>query len=209
MSDTSMPAVNDERPDLDALFADLAHPNPHLQTQAYLAMVDHWPEESMPRLIDLLDQPDVSLRRAAVRGLGAFGSTALQPLAALFQQSDDGTVRASCVKAYAQIASNYPGEPFSSEAMAVLDQALSDASPVVSQSAVMALGQVGIQALPTLIRVCKGDNIAHVQSAAMALAEIPDPRAEACLREVLSDPNTDPLCHQMVEASLGRLESAR
>jgi len=204
-----MPAVNDERPDLDALFADLAHPNPHLQTQAYLAMVDHWPEESMPRLIDLLDQPDVSLRRAAVRGLGAFGSTALQPLAVLFQQSDDGTVRASCVKAYAQIASNYPGEPFSSEAMAVLDQALSDASPVVSQSAVMALGQVGVQALPTLIRVCKGDNIAHVQSAAMALAEIPDPRAEDCLREVLSDPTTDPLCRQMVEASLGRLESAR
>ena len=60
-----------ERPDLDALFADLAHPNPHLQTQAYLAMVDHWPNESMPRLISLLDQPDVSLRRAAVRGLGA------------------------------------------------------------------------------------------------------------------------------------------
>ena len=64
-----------ERPDLDALFADLAHPNPHLQTQAYLAMVDHWPNESMPRLISLLDQPDVSLRRAAVRGLGAFGAT--------------------------------------------------------------------------------------------------------------------------------------
>ena len=50
-----------ERPDLDALFADLAHPNPHLQTQAYLAMVDHWPNESMPRLISLLDQPDVFL----------------------------------------------------------------------------------------------------------------------------------------------------
>ena len=74
-----------ERPDLDALFADLAHPNPHLQTQAYLAMVDHWPNESMPRLISLLDQPDVSLRRAAVRGLGAFGATALQPLAELFE----------------------------------------------------------------------------------------------------------------------------
>ena len=78
-----------ERPDLDALFADLAHPNPHLQTQAYLAMVDHWPNESMPRLISLLDQPDVSLRRAAVRGLGAFGATALQPLAELFEASTD------------------------------------------------------------------------------------------------------------------------
>ena len=198
-----------ERPDLDALFADLAHPNPHLQTQAYLAMVDHWPNESMPRLISLLDQPDVSLRRAAVRGLGAFGATALQPLAELFEASTDGTVRASCVKAYAQIASNYPDQTFSPAAMAVLEKALSDDSPVVSQSAVMALGQVGVQALPLLIQICKGDNIAHVQSAAMALAEIPDLSAEACLREVLADPSTDPLCRQMVEASLGRLKSSR
>ena len=202
---TSHPQV--DRPDLDALFADLAHPNPHLQTQAYLAMVDHWPAESMPRLLALLDQPDVSLRRAAVRGLGAFGAVALQPLAELFAQSADGTVRASCVKAYAQIASNFPEQEFSPDAMRVLETALSDESPVVSQSAVMALGQVGVQALPLLIKICKGDNIAHVQSAAMALAEIPAPEAEACLRDVFSDPATDPLARQMVEASLGRRES--
>ena len=204
---TSHPQV--DRPDLNALFADLAHPNPHLQTQAYLAMVDHWPAESMPRLLALLDQPDVSLRRAAVRGLGAFGAVALQPLAELFAQSPDGTVRASCVKAYAQIASNFPEQEFSPDAMRVLETALSDESPVVSQSAVMALGQVGVQALPLLIKICKGDNIAHVQSAAMALAEIPVPEAEACLRDVFSDPATDPLARQMVEASLGRLESSR
>ena len=204
---TSQPQI--ERPDLDALFADLAHPNPHLQTQAYLAMVEHWPEESMPRLLALLGQSDVSVYRAAVKGLGAFGATALQPLAELFSASSDGTVRACCVKAYAQIASNFPGQEFSADAMAVLEKALSDDSPVVSQSAVMALGQVGVQALPLLIQICKGDNIAHVQSAAMALAEIPDPRAEACLRDVLADPSTDPLCRQMVEASLGRLESSR
>ena len=203
---TSHPQV--DRPDLDALFADLAHPNPHLQTQAYLAMVDHWPAESMPRLLALLDQPDVSLRRAAVRGLGAFGAVALQPLSELFAQSADGTVRASCVKAYAQIASNFPEQEFSPDAMRVLETALSDESPVVSQSAVMALGQVGVQALPLLIKICKGDNIAHVQSAAMALAEIPAPEAEACLRDVFSDPATDPLARQMVEASLGRLESS-
>ena len=202
---TSHPQV--DRPDLDALFADLAHPNPNIQREAYLAMVDHWPEESMPRLLALLGQSDVSVYRAAVKGLGAFGATALQPLADLFSSSPDGTVRACCVKAYAQIASNFPEENFSPEAMRVLETALSDESPVVSQSAVMALGQVGVQALPLLIRICKGDNIAHVQSAAMALAEIPDPQAEACLREVFDDPSTDPLARQMVEASLGRLES--
>lgn len=204
---TSHPQV--DRPDLDALFEDLAHPNPNIQREAYLAMVDYWPEESMPRLLALLGQSDVSVYRAAVKGLGAFGATALQPLADLFSSSPDGTVRACCVKAYAQIASNFPEQDFSPEAMMVLETALSDESPVVSQSAVMALGQVGAQALPLLIRICKGDNIAHVQSAAMALAEIPDPLAENCLREVLDAPSTDPLARQMVEASLGRLVSSR
>ncbi len=200
---------NADRPDLETLFEDLSHPNPDIQAQAYWGMVDHFPEQSIPRLLALLDQPDVSLRRAAVRGLGAFGSTALQPIAGLFATSSDGTVRASCVKAYAQIASNYPDEDFSADAMTVLEQALDDSSPVVSQSAVMALGQVGVQALPLLMKICKGNNIAHVQSAAMALAEIDDPAAEACLREVYNDPTTDELSKQMVEASIGRLESIR
>ena len=200
---------NADRPDLETLFEDLSHPNPDIQAQAYWGMVDHFPEQSIPRLLALLDQPDVSLRRAAVRGLGAFGSTALQPIAGLFATSSDGTVRASCVKAYAQIASNYPDEDFSTDAMTVLEQALDDSSPVVSQSAVMALGQVGVQALPLLMKICKGNNIAHVQSAAMALAEIDDPAAEACLREVYNDPTTDELSRQMVEASIGRLESIR
>ena len=200
---------NADRPDLETLFEDLSHPNPDIQAQAYWGMVDHFPEQSIPRLLELLDQPDVSLRRAAVRGLGAFGSTALQPIAGLFARSSDGTVRASCVKAYAQIASNYPDEDFSTDAMTVLEKALDDSSPVVSQSAVMALGQVGVQALPLLMKICKGNNIAHVQSAAMALAEIDDPAAEACLREVYNDPTTDELSRQMVEASIGRLESIR
>ena len=43
----------------------------------------------------------------------------------------------------------------------------------------------------------------------MALAEIDDPAAEHCLREVYADPATDDLSRQMVEASLGRLESMR
>tara|TARA_B100001939_G_scaffold267971_1_gene235460 strand:- start:608 stop:1225 length:618 start_codon:yes stop_codon:yes gene_type:complete len=204
-----MTSLQSDPPDLDALFADLAHPNPHLQTEAYLAMVEHHPEASMPRLIALLDQPDVSLRRAAVRGLGAFGATALQPLASLFASSDDGTVRASCVKAYAQIASNYPDQEFSQEAMAVLKAALDDPSPVVSQSAVMALGQVGEQALPLLISICQGTNLAHIQSAAMALAESKDPQAEVCLRQVLANPETDDLVREMVDASLARLVSMK
>ncbi len=73
----------------------------------------------------------------------------------------------------------------------------------------MASVQVGVQALPLVDSDLQGDNIAHVQSAAMALAEIPDPSAEACLREVLADPSTDPLAGRWWKLPLGRLESSR
>ena len=74
----------------------------------------------------------------------SFGATALQPLAAeLFEASTDGTVRASCVKAYAQIASNYPDQTFSPAAMAVLEKALSDDSPIGVAKASQALLALG------------------------------------------------------------------
>ena len=40
-----MASSNDQRRELDDLFADLAHPNPRIQQEAYTAMVDDWPED--------------------------------------------------------------------------------------------------------------------------------------------------------------------
>ena len=201
-----------ERPDLDALFADLAHPNPHLsKTQAYLAMVDHWPNESMPRLISLLDQPDVSLRRAAVRGLGAFGAIALQPLAELFEVSTDGTVRASCVKAYAQIASNYPGSDLFLRRDGCAGEGIVGRLPrgvTVGGDGPWSGGV--FKALPLLIQICKGDNIAHVHVSCHGvgpkfLIPVQKPVSERCW--LIPPPIR--CAGQMVEASLGRLESSR
>ena len=48
-----MGAEHDAVPDLDRLFADLAHPNPYIQTEAFTAMAEHWQAEAMPRLIAL------------------------------------------------------------------------------------------------------------------------------------------------------------
>ncbi len=196
-----------DRPDIDSLFKDLEHPNPHIQSRAYLDMVEYWPEESKPRLLNLLDDPNVSVRRAAVRGLGAFGSEVIAAIAEKFKASCDGTVRASCVKAYAQIASNFPENEFEESGMKTLREALRDESPVVSQSAVMALGQVGLQALDDLVAVLNGPNIAHIQSAAMALAEIDSPKALQALEDKLNEDNTDELVKEMVQSSLERAKS--
>ena len=204
-----MESAGSQRPNLDALFADLAHPNPYIQTQAFTAMAEHWQEESMPRLIALLDQPDVSLRRASVRGLGAFGAVAMQPIADCFKTSSDGTVRASCVKAYAQLASNYPGMEFSDAAMQVLKDGLNDDSPVVAVASVMALGQVGRQAVSTLLEVSQGDNPAQGVAAVNALAEIDDPAVEDGLEALLQRETLDQYVRETLTSALTRVKDLR
>jgi bilin biosynthesis protein len=196
-------------PDLDQLFADLAHPNPYIKTRAFTAMVEHWPDEAIPRLIALLDQPDVSLRRASVRGLGAFGARSMQPIAECFSTSSDDTVRASCIKAYAQLASNYAGQAFTEQAMAVLREALDDRSPVVAVAAVMALGQVGRQAVPLLLQVSRGNNPAQGVAAVNALAQIDHPAIEPALQQLLDDPATDDYVRETVSTALIRIEDLK
>ena len=204
-----MTGENVEVPDLDQLFADLSHPNPYIQTQAFTAMAQHWQEEAMPRLIALLDQPDVSLRRASVRGLGAFGAVAMQPIADCFRSSDDGTVRASCVKAYAQLASNYPGIPFSDAAMDVLQAGLADPSPVVAVASVMALGQVGEQAVSLLLEVSRGDNPAQAVAAVNALAEINHPSVEDGFEALLTLDNLDDYVRETLASAVLRVKDLK
>lgn len=190
---------------LDILFDDLAHPNPYIQSQAFMAMVRDWPQQSLPRLLGLLAQPDIILRRASVRGIGAFGAAALLPLADLLAASTDSTIRASCVKAYAQVASNQPGIHFPESVMQALEKALSDDSPVVAVATVMALGQVGRQAVPLLLRVVGGDNPAQAVAAVNALAHIDDPAIELTLRDLQSQPQLDSYVRETLESALARM----
>ena len=172
-------------------------------------MAQHWQEEAMPRLIALLDQPDVSLRRASVRGLGAFGEVAMQPIADCFRSSDDGTVRASCVKAYAQLASNYPGISFSVDAMDVLQAGLADPSPVVAVASVMALGQVGEQAVSLLLEVSRGDNPAQAIAAVNALAEINHPSVEDGFEALLALDNLDDYVRETLASAVLRVKDLK
>jgi bilin biosynthesis protein len=195
-----------EIPGIDQLIKDLEHPNPYVQTEAFLALLRHWPDESLPRLLNLLDQENVTLRRASVRAIGAFGEKALIPLAKKFEQSADATVRASCVKAYAQVASNYRGITFPVEAINSLENALQDESPVVALAAVMALGQVGEPALELLMQVCKGDNPALAVAGVNAMVEIKDPQISAYLKDLLQRSETDSYVKETIESALSRVD---
>jgi bilin biosynthesis protein len=172
-------------------------------------MVRHHAEPALPRLLLLLDDQDVVRRRAAVRALGVFADRAMLPLAEKFHASTDATVRASCVKAYAQIASNVRGIPFPPEAIKALEAALHDDSPVVAIAAVMALGQVGEQAVPLLIQLCHGANEAQAVAAVNALASIDHPDVASCFAALAASAETDPYVRETVASAQARMEDLR
>ena len=97
--------------------------------------------------------------------------------------------------------------------MVVLEEALDDENPVVAQSALMTLGHLSKQdveqnrVIPLLIKACNRSNIAHVQGAAMALAELDSPVVCDCLESLANDDSKDPLIREVAQSSIERRKS--
>ncbi|BEV36083.1 HEAT repeat domain-containing protein [Synechococcus sp. M16CYN] len=176
-------------------------------------MAKHYATEAMPYLFSLLHSPDPIVYRTAVKGLGVLGHQTVPDIIQTFKSSDSSTIRACCIKVIVQISVNFPKVAFPPEIISILEQALDDSSPVVNQSALMTLGHLSKhdsekkRTIDLLIQVCDKSNIAHIQGATMALAELDSPLASACLRKLASDNLKDPLVREVAKASLERRES--
>jgi|TARA_B100000073_G_scaffold125215_1_gene102408 bilin biosynthesis protein len=198
---------------IDSLFADLAHPNPNIRFTACSLLAEQFPEEAMPRLFDLMHDPDPGVYRTAVKALGMIGHQSVPNLIQLFNSSDNGTIRACCIKAIVQVSVSFPDDAFSIDTLTMLEKALDDDSPVVAQSALMTLGHLSKQAseearvIPLLIKACDSSNIAHVQGAAMSLAELDSPLVNQCLQGLAEDESKDELIREVAQASLERRQS--
>ena len=197
----------------EQLLADLAHPNPNIRDTACSLMAEYYSEQAMPELISLLHDPDPAIYRTAVKGLGMLGQQSLPSLLDLFKDTDNGTVKACCIKALVQVSVYFPELAFPVETIDVLESALDDPNPVVAQSALMTLGHLSKKdsekecVIPLLIKACGRGNIAHVQGAAMALAELDSPLVTACLESLATDETKDSLIREVAQASLARRES--
>ncbi len=180
---------------------------------ACVVMSENYFDEALPRLLDLLNDPDPATYRTAVKGLGVFGHRVVHPLLDLYKTTSNCTVKACCIKAFVQVAVNFPEVAFPNEAITVLESALDDANPVVSQSALMTLGHFAKQeyekerVVPILIKACNSANIAHVQSAVMSLAEVNSSDVDQCFASLIKTESTDPLIKDILDSSMSRRQT--
>jgi bilin biosynthesis protein len=191
----------------DTLFAQLKHPNPHLRDRAMDEIAETRDGETIAKLMNALDDEDVVYRRAAVKTLGAIGADAVPSIVDGMLNSENVTVRGSCVKALTQVAINYPGEPFPAEGLAGLRQSMSDPNPVVYIATVMTLGEIGEASLDILTEALETtDNPALSVSIVNALASIGGDRSLAVLNQVAADESADPYVKETVVSALSRIE---
>ena len=191
----------------EALFNQLKHPNPNLRDRAMIELVETQDEQTSPRLIEILDDPDTTYRRAAVKTLGAIGVDTVPFLVEVLGTSANVTVRASAVKALAQVIVNYPQVPFPAVGLACLQASMSDDNPVVSIAAVMGLGLMGASAFEILVaELNTTDNIALQVTLVNTLGSLGDRRAEAVLIAAKDDPNRDQYVRELATSALSRLD---
>ena len=192
---------------MDALFETLKHPNPNIRETAMLEIAESRDENTIPRLMGLLGEEDVTYRRAAVKTLGVIGFDAVPPLIDTLMNSDNVVVKASCGKALAQVAVNYPDREFPAEAMTGLRQSMDDPNPVVHIVAVMALGTMGPQALDTLVDGLNNvENISVGVAIINALGGIIDDRSMEVLQAISNDESKDPYLQESAKSAASRLE---
>ena len=191
----------------EELFQQLQHPNPHLRNEAMWEIAEHYDQSTISHLMSVLDEENTDYRRAAVKTLGAIGFDAVPPLVQALTSSNNVTVRGSAAKALAQVAINYPDEPFPAEGLQGLKTALNDPNPVVHIATVMALGEIGSPVVDLLIEALQTtDNPALAISLVNALASIGDERGVGVLQALLQDESTDSYVRETANSALSRLE---
>jgi bilin biosynthesis protein len=191
----------------DALFERLKHPNPNLRDQASLEIVETRDDHTIDRLMSALDDADTNYRRTAVKALGMVGVDTVPGLVEALLNSDNVTVRGSAAKALAQVAINYPENPFPELGMQGLAQSLNDANPVVYIASTMALGQIGQQGFTILADCLKTtDNVALQVSIVNALSSVGGEAAADVLRQAMADPALDEYVKETATSALSRLE---
>ena len=192
---------------IEALFEKLKHPNPNLRSKAMWEIAEARDENTIPRLMSILDEEDVAYRRTAVKTLGVIGADVVPSVVDSLLNSDNPTVRSSCAKALAQVVANHPDVAMPEEGIQGLKQALDDPNPVVYIPAVMTLGEIGSPVFDLLVETLKTtDNPALGVTILNALGSMGDERAVDVLTELSQDDSADSYIQESAVSALSRLE---
>ncbi len=135
------------------LYQDFLHPNKKINSQAFLILRKEFEVKFMNNLIANLKEEDLVIRRKSILALGRFGEKTLESIVSLYIDTNNKTVKVSCLKTMIKVVVNFNLEELTNEEMLVVDLALKDRDPEIILTVISLLRQLGKTGRNILIKM--------------------------------------------------------
>ena len=175
------------------LYQDFLHPNPNINSQAFLILRKEFEVEFMNNLLANLKEEDLFIRRKSILALGMFGEKTLKSIVPLYMDAKNTTLKVSCLKTMIKVVINCNLEELTQEEMLVVESALKDDAPEMILTAISLLRQLGKTGRNILIKICRDKDLLRAKASISALLEMKDHTVDLLFDELLNDKSIDPM----------------
>ena len=175
------------------LYRDFLHPNPNINSQAFLILRKEFEVEFMNNLLANLKEEDLFLRRKSILALGQFGRKTLKSIVPLYMDTNNTTVKVSCLKTMIKIVVNFDLEELTQTEMLVVESALKDDAPEMILTVISLLRQLGDTGRNILIKISRDKDLLRAKASISALLEMKDQTVDDLFDELLNDKSIDPM----------------
>ncbi|WP_269604491.1 glycosyltransferase [Prochlorococcus marinus] len=175
------------------LYQDFLHPNPNINSQAFLILRKEFESKFMNNLLANLKEEDLFLRRKSILALGRFGEKTLKSIVTLYMDSNNTTVKVSCLKTMIKVVVNFDLEELTQENMLVVESALNEDAPEIILTVISLLRQLGETGRNILIKISRDKDLLKAKASISALLEMKDQTVDDLFDELLNDKSIDPM----------------
>ena len=169
------------------------HPNPNINSQAFLILIKEFEVEFVNNLLANLREKDLFIRRKSILALGMFGEKVLKSIVPLYMDAKDTTLKVSCLKTMIKVVVNCDLEELAQEEMLVVESALKDDAPEIILTVISLLRQLGKTGRNILIKICRDKDLLRAKASISALIEMKDKTVDDLFDELLNDKSIDPM----------------
>ena len=175
------------------LYQDFLHPNPNINSQAFLILRKEFEVQFLDNLLANLKEEDLFIRRKSILALGMFGEKILNSVVPLYMDTNNTTVKVSCLKTMIKVVVNCNLEELTQSEMLVIESALKDDAPEIILTVISLLRQLGKTGRNILIKICRDKDLLRSKASISALLEMKDQTVDDLFDELLNDKSIDPM----------------
>ena len=174
-------------------YQDFLHPNPNINSQAFLILRKEFEVEFVDNLLANLKKEDLFIRRKSILALGIFGEKILKSIVPIYMNTNNTTVKVSCLKTIIKVVVNCNLEELTHEEMLVVESALKEDAPEIILTVISLLRQLGETGRNILMKTCRDKDLLRAKASISALLEMKDQTVDDLFEKLLNDKSIDPM----------------